>query len=292
MTTTSGAPAAASGRVGHDGVDPANVRPTLPSKSALPVMSSPERRLVASSLSQVREWIGAPRRLHPQLFTRATFGAPAMTTPVRFWVDPLCPFCWATAQWIRGVAPERDLEISWQPISLLVKNETQPDSPWYDISKWSFGLLRVLEQVRAEEGEAAVDALYLEYGRRIHHDKETLWDVSLALKSVDCRRTTPLRSTTSRSTPSCSVATTRRSRSSATTSAPRSSASPAATARRWPSSARSSVRCPTTTTPSRCGTRRSRSRSDAGVLRVEALAHRRPRPRPASVVRARPWFWG
>lgn len=108
-----------------------------------------------------------------------------MTTPVRFWVDPLCPFCWATAQWIRGVAPERDLEISWQPISLLVKNETQPDSPWYDISKWSFGLLRVLEQVRAEEGEAAVDALYLEYGRRIHHDKETLWDVSLALKSVD-----------------------------------------------------------------------------------------------------------
>jgi hypothetical protein len=108
-----------------------------------------------------------------------------MTTPVRFWVDPLCPFCWATAQWIRGVAPERDLQISWQPISLLVKNDTQPDSPWYDVAKWSYGLLRVLEKVRAEEGEAAVDALYLEYGRRIHHDKETLWDVAIALKSTD-----------------------------------------------------------------------------------------------------------
>ena len=88
-------------------------------------------------------------------------------------------------EWIRGVAPERDLQISWQPISLLVKNDTQPDSPWYAISKWSYGLLRVLEKVRAEEGEAAVDALYLEYGRRIHHDKETLWDVALALKAID-----------------------------------------------------------------------------------------------------------
>ena len=107
-----------------------------------------------------------------------------MSTPVRFWIDPLCPFCWATAQWVRGIAPERDLEISWQPISLLVKNELESDSPWYPVAKWSFGLLRVLEKVRAEEGEAAVGALYLEYGRRIHHDGESQWDVALALKAV------------------------------------------------------------------------------------------------------------
>lgn len=108
-----------------------------------------------------------------------------MTTPVRFWVDPLCPFCWATAQWVRSIATERDLQISWQPISLMVKNDTQPGSPWYSVSEWSYGLLRVLERVRAAEGEAAVDALYLEYGRRIHHDGEHLWDVALALKSAD-----------------------------------------------------------------------------------------------------------
>ncbi len=107
-----------------------------------------------------------------------------MSTPVRFWIDPLCPFCWATAQWVRGIAPERDLEISWQPISLLVKNELESDSPWYPVAKWSFGLLRVLEKVRAEEGEAAVGALYLEYGRRIHHDGESQWDVAIALKAA------------------------------------------------------------------------------------------------------------
>ncbi|MBI4932507.1 MAG: disulfide bond formation protein DsbA [Actinobacteria bacterium] len=107
-----------------------------------------------------------------------------MPTPVRFWLDPACPFCWATSLWLREVAPERDLEISWQPISLLVKNETSPDSPWYSAVKWSYDLLRVLESVRAAEGETAVGDLYLEYGRRIHHDGQREWDVTLALEAV------------------------------------------------------------------------------------------------------------
>jgi hypothetical protein len=107
-----------------------------------------------------------------------------MATPVRFWLDPVCPFCWTTSLWIRDVAAERDLEISWQPISLLVKNEVATDSPWYSPVKWSFDLLRVLESVRATEGEAAVGDLYLEYGRRIHHDGVREWDVALALEAA------------------------------------------------------------------------------------------------------------
>ena len=65
-----------------------------------------------------------------------------MSTPVRFWLDPLLPVLLDDLAWLRSVAVERDLDISWQPISLLVKNDTQPDSPWYAMSKWSFGLLR------------------------------------------------------------------------------------------------------------------------------------------------------
>lgn len=93
-----------------------------------------------------------------------------MTTPIRFWLDPLCPFCWTTSQWLRSIAEVRDLSISYQPISLLVKNQIGDDSPWYTVAKWGYGLLRVLESVRATEGEAAVADLYVEYGRRIHHD--------------------------------------------------------------------------------------------------------------------------
>jgi hypothetical protein len=72
--------------------------------------------------------------------------------------------------WLRSIADERDLQVSYQPISLLVKNQIGTDSPWYDVAVWGYGLLRVLESVRATEGEAAVADLYVEYGRRIHHD--------------------------------------------------------------------------------------------------------------------------
>jgi hypothetical protein len=41
-----------------------------------------------------------------------------------------------------------------------------------------------MESVRETEGEAAVGDLYLEYGRRIHHDGEREWDVSLALQAA------------------------------------------------------------------------------------------------------------
>ncbi len=55
-----------------------------------------------------------------------------MTTEVEFWVDPACPWCWVTARWIVDeVAPQRDLAITWQPISLLFKNDPAADSPYY-----------------------------------------------------------------------------------------------------------------------------------------------------------------
>lgn len=107
-----------------------------------------------------------------------------MTTPVRFWIDPICPWCWVTALWIRQVAPERELDVQWQPISLLLKNEPAVDGTYYTAVKWTFGLLRVLESVRAKEGDGAVGDLYLEYGRRIHHDGQVGWPVVEALEAT------------------------------------------------------------------------------------------------------------
>ena len=107
-----------------------------------------------------------------------------MTTTVRFWIDPVCPWCWVTSQWIRRVAPVRDFEIIWEPISLLIKNETPRDSRSYDKLAWTYGLLRVLESVRATDGEGKVGELYVEFGRRIHHEAQQLWDASAALETV------------------------------------------------------------------------------------------------------------
>jgi hypothetical protein len=107
-----------------------------------------------------------------------------MSTPVRFWVDPICPWCWVTARWVMDIAPERDLEVTWEPISLLIKNERPPGDTYYDNVAWSLGLLRVMESVRSTGDEALVGDLYLEFGRRIHHDGERLWDVELALAAL------------------------------------------------------------------------------------------------------------
>ncbi len=108
-----------------------------------------------------------------------------MATPVRFWIDPLCPWCWTTSQWIRSIAEEKDLDITWEPISLLVKNEVTPDAAYYSTVAWSRGLLRVLESVRAAGLEDRMGDLYKEFGRRIHHLGQREWDPAEALKEVD-----------------------------------------------------------------------------------------------------------
>jgi hypothetical protein len=107
-----------------------------------------------------------------------------MATTVRFWVDPICPWCWVTARWAQTIAPQRDLRLVWEPISLFFKNDPAPDSRFYEPVHWSRGLLRVMEAVRAADGDEPLGELYTEYGRRIHHDQSRLWDPAEALEAV------------------------------------------------------------------------------------------------------------
>ena len=89
-----------------------------------------------------------------------------------------------TARWVvDAVQPHRDLNITWQPISLLVKN--QPTDPTYLAPvQFTHNLLRVIEAVRKGEGEAAVQPLYWEYGRRIHHDGDRSFSAADALAAA------------------------------------------------------------------------------------------------------------
>ena len=61
-----------------------------------------------------------------------------------------------------------------------MKNNTQPDSPFYDRVVHSNGLLRVMESVRGAEGNDAAGALYTVYGEHIH-DSEDMVGASVAL---------------------------------------------------------------------------------------------------------------
>lgn len=87
-----------------------------------------------------------------------------------------------TARWVVDeVAAERDLSITWQPISLLFKNEPAEGTPYYESTSLTHKMLRVMEAVRAAEDEGKVFDLYWEFGSRIHHDGDRTFDLAEAL---------------------------------------------------------------------------------------------------------------
>jgi hypothetical protein len=103
---------------------------------------------------------------------------------VSLWFDPACPFCWITSRWLISVAPARDIEIDWQPISLYVKNDPPPDSPYHDSSKRTHGLLRVVESLRAAGHADRIGDVYREFGRHIHHERNHDFDVAAVLTEL------------------------------------------------------------------------------------------------------------
>ncbi len=89
-----------------------------------------------------------------------------------------------TARWVVDeVMPARDIDVTWQPISLLFKNEPADPDRRAPVT-FTHNLLRVLESVREAEGELAVQQVYWEFGRRIHHDKNRSFTATEALAAV------------------------------------------------------------------------------------------------------------
>ena len=99
-------------------------------------------------------------------------------TDVEFFVDPSCPWAWITSRWAKEVAAERDLAITWRSYCLEIRDDydVPPTVPAHmretalAAHAFSHRMLRIFEAARAEvggtAGEAAVDALYTEWGRR------------------------------------------------------------------------------------------------------------------------------
>ncbi|GAB3265024.1 Rv2466c family mycothiol-dependent reductase [Alteromonas gracilis] len=94
------------------------------------------------------------------------------STDLRFYFDPVCPFCWLTSKWVRMVQEERGLSVDWRFISLRLINEhIDYDAhfpPEYEAGHTAgLRLLRVVARAREEHGLEAVDALQAGLGERI-----------------------------------------------------------------------------------------------------------------------------
>ena len=93
---------------------------------------------------------------------------------VSFFVDPSCPWAWVASRWITDVAPARDLDVTWKSYCIEIRDDYDL-APGFPVEHRALGLaahelshrmLRVLEAVRAEGGEPAVDAMYTAWGPR------------------------------------------------------------------------------------------------------------------------------
>ena len=89
-----------------------------------------------------------------------------------FFFDPVCPFAWITSRWVTEVKDLRDYDVRWRFIALAVLNENQT-AEWYTPEYRAghmagFKALRVADQVRLTEDNAAVGRLYTALGNAIH----------------------------------------------------------------------------------------------------------------------------
>lgn len=94
-----------------------------------------------------------------------------------------------TARWVVDeVAPRRDLNLIWQPISLLFKNDPEPDTDYWRGTYRGHQSLRIMEAIRSEHGETPTGQWYWQCATRIHHDQDRHYDFADALAAIGLDR--------------------------------------------------------------------------------------------------------
>lgn len=91
------------------------------------------------------------------------------TVPVEFWFDPSCPWAWMTSRWVDEVAAHRDIDVTWNIMSLAVLNEDgDPGGPHAEFLPRALRYTRLVAAAKELHGQQVVKPLYDALGTRIH----------------------------------------------------------------------------------------------------------------------------
>jgi hypothetical protein len=101
-----------------------------------------------------------------------------MAEPVRFHLDPRCPWCWQTSKWVRQLDRLGVVEASWGVFCLEVQNFTKPIDAFDPGRSQAAPSLRTMVAVRDEVGQAAASDFYEALGHRYFELEQPLQDAA------------------------------------------------------------------------------------------------------------------
>ena len=96
------------------------------------------------------------------------------TQNIEFYYDPSCPWCWVTSRWLNEVKKHRDMNVSWKPFSLALKNgELDGDDATghSDTHSIGHGVLRMIEAINTDT-DMDRGELYTQFGKAYFLEKE------------------------------------------------------------------------------------------------------------------------
>lgn len=101
-----------------------------------------------------------------------------MAERVRFYFDPICPWCYQTSRWARRLEELGVIELDWGVFSLELQNAGKEPEELAEAHARIAPALRTAIAVRDAAGPPAVGAFYKALGERVHGRGDPLDDTS------------------------------------------------------------------------------------------------------------------